>query len=112
MRTLLAAVFQPYITTGNIAATNTDRITSSKLLFGPFPVADPFVCLLDHRFRPPGPAWGSAFDVRVLPAMQRILGSRQWTEVQRPWLIRVEMQLMREMVVYRAAIDEELFHSM
>jgi type I restriction enzyme R subunit len=49
------------------------------------------------------------FDVRVRSAMQRILASRQWTEVQRKWLKRIEEQLVREMVVDRAAIDEEPF---
>lgn len=49
------------------------------------------------------------FDVRVKSAMQRILAGKQWTEVQRKWLKRIEEQLMREMVVDRAAIDEEPF---
>jgi type I restriction enzyme R subunit len=49
------------------------------------------------------------FDVRVRSAMQRILGSRPWTDVQRKWLKRIEEQLTREMVVDRAAIDEEPF---
>ena len=41
--------------------------------------------------------------------MQRILGSKPWTDVQRKWLKRIEEQLTREMVVDRAAIDEEPF---
>ncbi|HXF25652.1 MAG TPA: type I restriction-modification system endonuclease [Bryobacteraceae bacterium] len=49
------------------------------------------------------------FDVRVRSAMQRILGSKPWTDVQRKWLKRIEEQLTREMVVDRAAIDEEPF---
>jgi type I restriction enzyme, R subunit len=49
------------------------------------------------------------FDMRVRSAMQRILGSRSWTEVQRKWLKRIEEQITREMVVDRAAIDEEPF---
>ena len=39
--------------------------------------------------------------------MQRILSSRQWTEVQRKWLKRIEEQIVREIIVDRAAIDEE-----
>jgi type I restriction enzyme R subunit len=49
------------------------------------------------------------FDVRVRSAIQRILASRPWTDVQRKWLKRIEEQLTREMVVDRAAIDEEPF---
>jgi type I restriction enzyme, R subunit len=41
--------------------------------------------------------------------MQRILGSRPWTEVQRKWLKRIEEQILHEMVVDRAAMDEEPF---
>jgi len=51
------------------------------------------------------------FDIRVRNAMQRILAKRQWTEVQRKWLKRIEEQLIRESVVDRAAIDEEPFRS-
>jgi type I restriction enzyme R subunit len=50
-----------------------------------------------------------SFDVRVRSAMQRILSSRPWTEVQRKWLKRIEEQIERELVVDRAAIDEEPF---
>lgn len=50
-------------------------------------------------------------DIRVKNAMQRILGQRQWTEVQRKWLKRIEEQLIREVVVDRAALDEEPFRS-
>lgn len=49
------------------------------------------------------------FDVRVRTAMQRILARRPWTEVQRKWLRRIEEQIIREIVVDRAAIDEEPF---
>jgi type I restriction enzyme R subunit len=41
--------------------------------------------------------------------MQRIMSSRPWTDVQRKWLKRIEEQIAREMVVDRAAIDEEPF---
>jgi type I restriction enzyme, R subunit len=51
------------------------------------------------------------FDMRVRSTMQRILGSRAWTDVQRKWLKRIEEQITREMVVDRAAIDEEPFTS-
>lgn len=49
------------------------------------------------------------FDLRVRNAMQRILASRSWTDVQRKWLKRIEEQITREMVVDAAAIDEEPF---
>ena len=44
-------------------------------------------------------------------AMQRILASRQWTEVQRKWLKRIEEQLLREIVVDREAIDDDPFRA-
>jgi type I restriction enzyme R subunit len=50
-------------------------------------------------------------DVRVKGAMQRILSRRPWTEVQRKWLKRIEEQLLREVVVDRASIDEEPFRA-
>lgn len=50
-------------------------------------------------------------DVRVRGAMQRIYARNQWTEVQRKWLKRIEEQLLREVVVDRAAIDEEPFRA-
>ena len=50
-------------------------------------------------------------DVRVNGAMQRILARKPWTEVQRKWLKRIEEQLLREVVVDRAAIDEEPFRA-
>jgi type I restriction enzyme R subunit len=49
------------------------------------------------------------FDVRVKSAMQRILAKHSWTEVQRKWLKRIEEQILRELVVDRAALDEEPF---
>ena len=50
-------------------------------------------------------------DTRVRGAMRRILSGRQWTEVQRKWLKRIEEQLLREVVVDRASIDEEPFRA-
>lgn len=49
------------------------------------------------------------FDIRVKSAMQRILTKHSWTEVQRKWLKRIEEQILREIVVDRAALDEEPF---
>jgi type I restriction enzyme R subunit len=49
------------------------------------------------------------FDIRVKSAMQRILNKSSWTEVQRKWLKRIEEQILRELVVDRAAVDEEPF---
>jgi len=43
--------------------------------------------------------------------MKRILASRPWTEVQKKWLKRIEEQFLREVVVDRAAIDEEPFRA-
>jgi type I restriction enzyme R subunit len=50
-------------------------------------------------------------DVRVKGAMQRILSRRPWTEIQRKWLKRIEEQILREVVVDRASIDEEPFRT-
>jgi type I restriction enzyme R subunit len=50
-------------------------------------------------------------DVRVKRAMQRILSRPQWTDVQRKWLKRIEEQLLKEVVVDRASIDEEPFRA-
>jgi type I restriction enzyme R subunit len=50
-------------------------------------------------------------DVRVKGAMQRILSRNQWTDVQRKWLQRIGEQLLREVVVDRASIDEEPFRA-
>jgi type I restriction enzyme R subunit len=49
------------------------------------------------------------FDIRLRSAMRRILASRAWTDVQRRWLRRIEEQIARELVVDRAAIDDEPF---
>jgi type I restriction enzyme R subunit len=49
------------------------------------------------------------FDMRVRAAVQRILARRPWTDVQRKWLRRIEEQIVREVVVDRAALDEEPF---
>jgi type I restriction enzyme R subunit len=49
------------------------------------------------------------FDLRVRAAMQRILAARSWTEVQKKWLKRIEDQLTHEIIVDRAAIDEDPF---
>jgi type I restriction enzyme, R subunit len=50
-------------------------------------------------------------DVRVRAAMQRILARKSWTEIQRKWLKRIEEQLLREVVVDHASIDEEPFRA-
>ena len=50
-------------------------------------------------------------DLRVRGAMKRILARKPWTEVQRKWLKRIEEQLLREVVVDRASIDEEPFRA-
>jgi type I restriction enzyme R subunit len=49
------------------------------------------------------------FDLRVRVAMQRILAARPWTEVQKKWLKRIEEQLTHEIIVDRAALDEDPF---
>jgi type I restriction enzyme R subunit len=49
------------------------------------------------------------FDMRVRAAMQRILSSRPWTEVQKKWLKRIEEQLTHEIIVDRAVLDEDPF---
>jgi type I restriction enzyme, R subunit len=51
----------------------------------------------------------TSFEVRVKSAMQRIMNKRSWTEVQRKWLKRIEEQILRELVVDPAAVDEEPF---
>src|SRR5579863_9495733 len=50
-------------------------------------------------------------DVRVRGAMQRIRARQPWTEVQRKWLKRIEEQILSEVVVDRASIDEGLFRA-
>jgi type I restriction enzyme R subunit len=49
------------------------------------------------------------FDLRVRHAMQRILAAKSWTPVQKQWLKRFEEQIIREVVVDRAALDQEPF---
>jgi type I restriction enzyme R subunit len=49
------------------------------------------------------------FDLRVRSAMQRILAAKPWTEVQKKWLKRIEEQLTHEIIVDRAALDEDPF---
>lgn len=51
------------------------------------------------------------YEDRLHSAMRRILTSRQWTDVQRKWLKRIEEQLLREIVVDREAIDDDPFRS-
>lgn len=49
------------------------------------------------------------FEERVRTAMSKIRASRPWTPVQQRWLKRIEEQVLREVVVDRAALDEEPF---
>jgi len=49
------------------------------------------------------------FDIRVKSAMKLILAKHSWTDVQRKWLKRIEEQILRELIVDRAALDEEPF---
>jgi type I restriction enzyme, R subunit len=49
------------------------------------------------------------FDLRVRAAMNRILAARPWTDVQKKWLKRIEEQITHEIVVDRAALDEDPF---
>lgn len=48
---------------------------------------------------------------RVQGAMRRILASRNWTDPQRRWLRRIGEQIEREIIVDRAALDEEPFRA-
>lgn len=48
------------------------------------------------------------FDERVRAAMRRITHG-SWTDIQRRWLKRIEEQVIREIVVDRAAMDAEPF---
>jgi type I restriction enzyme R subunit len=48
---------------------------------------------------------------RVNAAMRRILASRAWTDPQRRWLKRIGEQIEKEVVIDRAAIDEEPFRA-
>ncbi len=49
------------------------------------------------------------YEERVRKAMQRILAKRAWTDPQRKWLQRIGEQVVRELVVDRAALDQEPF---
>jgi type I restriction enzyme R subunit len=49
------------------------------------------------------------FEERVKSAMDRILQSRAWNEIQRKWLKRIGEQFIREYVVDRDALDAEPF---
>ncbi|MCC0057773.1 MAG: type I restriction-modification system endonuclease [Hyphomicrobiaceae bacterium] len=49
------------------------------------------------------------YDERVSRAMTNILKSKQWTNPQRQWLQRIGEQLRKEIVVDRAALDDEPF---
>jgi type I restriction enzyme, R subunit len=51
------------------------------------------------------------FEERVRGAMKRIMASRPWTPVQRQWLGKIEKQVLREVVVDRASLDEEPFRT-
>jgi type I restriction enzyme R subunit len=46
---------------------------------------------------------------RVKAAMQKIMGSRAWTDPQKLWLRRIGEQVEKEIVVGREAIDREPF---
>ena len=46
---------------------------------------------------------------RVRAAMQKVLGSRAWTDPQKRWLKRIGEQIEKEIVVDRGAIDGEPF---
>ena len=52
-----------------------------------------------------------SYEDRLHSGMRRILAGRQWTDVQRKWLKRIEEQLLREIVVDRSAIDGDPFRS-
>jgi type I restriction enzyme R subunit len=49
------------------------------------------------------------YEDRVGTAMRRIMTRRQWTEPQKRWLKRIGEQVEKEVVVDRAAIDEQPF---
>jgi type I restriction enzyme R subunit len=46
---------------------------------------------------------------RVRGAMNRILASRTWTEIQKRWLRRIAEQIEKEIVVDRGALDRQPF---
>ncbi len=49
------------------------------------------------------------YEERVRAAMQRLLASRKWTDLQRLWLRRIGEQIEKEIVVDREAMDRDLF---
>ncbi|NIE79654.1 type I restriction-modification system endonuclease [Asaia sp. As-1742] len=51
------------------------------------------------------------YETRVHDAMRTILASRTWSDPQKLWLRRIGDQILREIVVDRAAIDREPFSS-
>lgn len=51
------------------------------------------------------------FEDRVRKAIRKIESSGTWTQPQRSWLRRIGEQLVQELVVDRAALDEEPFRS-
>ncbi len=51
------------------------------------------------------------YDDRVKAAMKRIMAKRVWTDPQRKWLQRIGEQVSREVIVDRAALDQEPFQA-
>jgi len=51
------------------------------------------------------------YDDRVRSAMKRMMGKRLWTDPQRRWLQRIGEQVAREVIVDRAALDQEPFQA-
>ena len=51
------------------------------------------------------------YDDRVRSAMKRMMGKRVWTDPQRRWLQRIGEQVAREVIVDRAALDQEPFQA-
>ena len=48
---------------------------------------------------------------RVMSAMKRMMGKQLWTDPQRRWLQRIGEQVAREVIVDRAALDQEPFQA-
>ncbi len=69
-------------------------------------LADPRILIVDDSTS----AIDSNTEDQIQRAMRRILAGRPWTEVQRKWLKRIEEQVLREIVVDRAALDGEPFN--
>jgi type I restriction enzyme R subunit len=51
------------------------------------------------------------YEARVQRAMQRILGSRAWTDMQRKWLQRIGEQIRQEVIVDREAMEQGAFRT-